>query len=91
MGPWPVMLIAILHVIGDDDPYGIVATLMDAVPPGSYLAISQVALQRPLTAGRRGSCGPGRGHGYQAGFGAAGKQGMARQHPDRVAEWPGPI
>jgi hypothetical protein len=42
--PVAVMLIAILHVISDgDDPYGIVATLMDAVPPGSYLAISQVA------------------------------------------------
>jgi S-adenosyl methyltransferase len=42
--PVAVMLIAILHVIGDDDdPYQIVATLMDAVPPGSYLAISQVA------------------------------------------------
>jgi hypothetical protein len=42
--PVAVMLIAILHVIGDgDDPYGIVATLMNAVPPGSYLAISQVA------------------------------------------------
>jgi S-adenosyl methyltransferase len=42
--PVAVMLIALLHVIGDDDdPYQIVATLMDAVPPGSYLAISQVA------------------------------------------------
>ncbi|MBO0771621.1 MAG: SAM-dependent methyltransferase [Actinobacteria bacterium] len=42
--PVAVMLIAILHVISeDDDPYGIVATLMDAVPPGSYLAMSQVA------------------------------------------------
>jgi hypothetical protein len=42
--PVAVMLIAILHVIGDsEDPYGIVATLMDAVPPGSYLALSHVA------------------------------------------------
>jgi trans-aconitate methyltransferase len=41
--PVAVMLIAILHLIGDeDDPYGIVARLMDAVPPGSYLALSQV-------------------------------------------------
>ncbi|HCU93662.1 MAG TPA: hypothetical protein DHU96_13405, partial [Actinobacteria bacterium] len=38
--PIAVMLIAILHVIGDgEDPYGIVAKLIDAVPPGSYLAL----------------------------------------------------
>jgi S-adenosyl methyltransferase len=42
--PVAIMLIAILHVIGDeDDPYGIVAKLMDAVPPGSYLALSHAA------------------------------------------------
>jgi hypothetical protein len=42
--PVAVMLIAILHAIGgDDDPYQIVATLMDAVPPGSFLALSHVA------------------------------------------------
>ena len=38
------MLIAILHAIEDGDhPYGIVAKLMDAVPPGSYLTLSHVA------------------------------------------------
>ena len=42
--PVAVMLIAILHVIGDDDdPYGIVAKLIDAVPPGSCLALSHIA------------------------------------------------
>jgi hypothetical protein len=42
--PVAVMLIAILHLIGDeDDPRGIVTSLMDAVPPGSYLALSHVA------------------------------------------------
>jgi len=42
--PVAVMLIAILHVIGDgDDPYGCVARLIDAVPSGSYLALSHVA------------------------------------------------
>jgi hypothetical protein len=42
--PVAVMLIAILHLIGDeDDPRGIVARLMGAVPPGSYLALSHVA------------------------------------------------
>ena len=42
--PVAVMLIAMLHLIGDDeDPYAITAALMDAVPAGSYLAISHVA------------------------------------------------
>jgi len=42
--PVAVMLIAILHVIGDDDdPFGCVARLIDAVPSGSYLALSHVA------------------------------------------------
>jgi hypothetical protein len=42
--PVAVMLIAIMHAIGDDDdPYAIAATLMEAVPPGSYLALSHVA------------------------------------------------
>jgi hypothetical protein len=42
--PVAVMLIAIMHLIGDDaDPYGIVRQLMAAVPAGSYLALSQVA------------------------------------------------
>jgi hypothetical protein len=42
--PVAIMLIAILHAIpDDDDPYQIVAKLMDAVPPGSYLIMSHVA------------------------------------------------
>ena len=42
--PVAIMLISVLQVIGDDDdPYGIVATLLDAMPPGSYLALSHVA------------------------------------------------
>jgi hypothetical protein len=42
--PVAVMLIAILHAIEDaDDPYQIVATLMDAIPPGSFLVLSHVA------------------------------------------------
>jgi len=42
--PVAVMLMAILqHIPPVDDPYRIVATLMDAVPPGSYLAISHPA------------------------------------------------
>jgi hypothetical protein len=42
--PVGVMLIAILHVIGDDDdPHQLVAKLMAAVPPGSYLVMTHVA------------------------------------------------
>ena len=42
--PVAVTLLAILHLIPDTaDPYGIVGTLMDAVPPGSYLALSHPA------------------------------------------------
>jgi S-adenosyl methyltransferase len=42
--PVAVMLIGILHCIPDeDDPAGIVRRLMDAVPAGSYLAISHPA------------------------------------------------
>jgi hypothetical protein len=38
------MLVAVLHLIADDDnPYQLVNTLMDAVPAGSYLAVSHLA------------------------------------------------
>jgi hypothetical protein len=42
--PVAIVLLAILHLIQDEeDPYGIVATLMAAVPPGSYLMLSHPA------------------------------------------------
>ncbi|HEY4464498.1 MAG TPA: SAM-dependent methyltransferase [Streptosporangiaceae bacterium] len=42
--PVALMLMAILQHLGDeDDPYKIVATLLAALPPGSYLAISHPA------------------------------------------------
>jgi hypothetical protein len=42
--PVAVMLLMILQYIRDaEDPWGIVARLMDAVPPGSYLALSDTA------------------------------------------------
>jgi S-adenosyl methyltransferase len=42
--PVAVMLMAILqHLSNDDDPYGVVAKLMAAVPSGSYLALSHPA------------------------------------------------
>jgi hypothetical protein len=41
--PVAITLISILHAIPDtDDPHAIVAKLLDAVPSGSYLAISQL-------------------------------------------------
>jgi len=41
--PVAVMLIAVLHLISDaDDPAGVIAQLMEAVPAGSTLAISHV-------------------------------------------------
>jgi hypothetical protein len=42
--PVAVMLIAILHHVRDEeDPYGIVAELVEAIPPGSYLVVSHMA------------------------------------------------
>jgi SAM-dependent methyltransferase len=42
--PVAVMLMAILqHLHEEDDPYRVVATLVDAVPPGSFLALSHPA------------------------------------------------
>ncbi|HTS98313.1 MAG TPA: SAM-dependent methyltransferase [Streptosporangiaceae bacterium] len=41
--PVALMLIAVLHFIGeDDDPYRLVARLVDALPSGSYLALSHL-------------------------------------------------
>ena len=43
--PVAVMLLGVLHLIQDDeDPWGIVARLMAAMPPGSYLTISHPAI-----------------------------------------------
>jgi trans-aconitate methyltransferase len=42
--PVGLVLVAILHFVTDDeDPYGLVAKLVEAVPSGSYLAISHLA------------------------------------------------
>jgi hypothetical protein len=41
--PIAITLIAILHAIPDsDDPQAVVASLLDAAPPGSYLAVSHM-------------------------------------------------
>src|SRR6266516_2235964 len=43
--PVAVMLLGVLHLIQDaEDPWGIVAALMTAMPPGSYLTISPPAI-----------------------------------------------
>ena len=53
--PVAITLVAILHAIPDsDDPHGIVARLMDAVPPGSYLALSHMGTGLLDTATQRG-------------------------------------
>ena len=45
--PVAVMLIAVLHLISDtEDPYGIVARLMAAVPEGSYLMLCHPAIDQ---------------------------------------------
>jgi len=42
--PIAVMLVSIVHALGDhDDRYGLVSTLVDALPSGSYLAMSHLA------------------------------------------------
>jgi hypothetical protein len=42
--PVAVTLMAVLHAIPDaDDPYAVMATVLDVVPPGSYLALSHSA------------------------------------------------
>jgi S-adenosyl methyltransferase len=39
--PLAVLLVAVLHFIGDaDDPYAIVEAICEATPPGSYLVVS---------------------------------------------------
>jgi hypothetical protein len=42
--PVAVMLVSVLHMIEDrDNPHALVATLMDAMAPGSFLALTHVA------------------------------------------------
>ena len=48
--PVALLLIAILHFINDeDDPAGIVRTLVDALPSGSYLVASHVTAEHDPT------------------------------------------
>ena len=44
--PVAVTLLMIVHVIPDaDDPHALVARVMDALPPGSYLALSHLGTE----------------------------------------------
>jgi hypothetical protein len=44
--PVALMLIAVLHFVPEeDDPYGVVARLVDALAPGSYLAMSHATAE----------------------------------------------
>ena len=44
--PLAVLLVAVLHFIGgSDDPYAIVGSIRDALPPGSYLVISHATAE----------------------------------------------
>jgi SAM-dependent methyltransferase len=55
--PVGVLLVAVLHLLTDaDEPHRVVATLRDAVAPGSYLVISHLSsAQRPEDAARLGA------------------------------------
>jgi hypothetical protein len=47
--PIAVILLAILHFVSDeDDPAGIIATIRDAIAPGSYLVISHIVPNRVM-------------------------------------------
>ena len=38
-----MLMVVLQHIADDENPYRIVGTLLDALPPGSYLAISHPA------------------------------------------------
>jgi S-adenosyl methyltransferase len=53
--PVGLMLVALLHFVPDeDDPAEVVATLLDALPPGSYLTASHLTTEHDADAAGRG-------------------------------------
>ncbi|MBL7255738.1 SAM-dependent methyltransferase [Paractinoplanes lichenicola] len=61
--PIALMLLAVLHFITDDDnPYGLVRSFVEALPPGSYVAVSHASgdwlppeVVASITSGRHGA------------------------------------
>ncbi len=55
--PVALMLVAVLHFVGDEDkPEAVLKTLLDALPPGSYLAASHITAEhepKGIAAGQR--------------------------------------
>jgi S-adenosyl methyltransferase len=55
--PLALMLVAVLHFLGDEDqPETVLKTLLDALPPGSYLAASHITAEHEpdgIAAGQR--------------------------------------
>ena len=67
--PVALLLVAVLHFITDDeDPEYIVRTLVDAIPPGSYVVASHVTPEHD----------PAAVHGLEASYRAAGVPAQAR-------------
>ncbi|TXS48125.1 SAM-dependent methyltransferase [Streptomyces sp. t39] len=53
--PLALSLVALTHFLGDDDrPYELVSALVDALPPGSFLVLSQLTADLDPTAVLRG-------------------------------------
>ena len=89
--PVAILLIAVLHFIPDaDDPYAVVARLMDAVPSGSYLVIAHAAgRHRPRSLRRDGP--PLQPDGVRNGHPAHARPGRPLLHrPGPAPARPGP-
>jgi hypothetical protein len=53
--PVALMLLAVLHFVADEEgPAGIVATLLDALPPGSYLVASHITAEHNISGSAAG-------------------------------------
>jgi SAM-dependent methyltransferase len=71
--PVGLLLIAIMHFVGDaDDPYTLVERLLAALPPGSYLALSHLT----------GDFDPGAWEGVAAVYRRSGVTMQVRSHPE---------
>ncbi|MEO3867490.1 SAM-dependent methyltransferase [Nonomuraea sp. B12E4] len=71
--PVAVMMLAMLHFVPDEDAHRIVRTVMDAVPPGSYLVLSHIGDTPQLR--------------KAAGFYSASGTGAVLRSPERIAEF----